>query len=87
MPTPKLRRKRSTCSLLLVVWPLINMQSSPLLLSGYMAPSPDYRTVEELTEICERQAAIIRRLYAALAQLGAMIDEDDRAYCGLLEEE
>lgn len=52
-----------------------------------MSPSPDYRTVEELTEICERQAAIIRRLYAALAQLGAVIDEDDRAYCGLLEEE
>ena len=46
-----------------------------------------YQTVEELTELCERQARIIRRQAAALAQLGAEIDEDDRAGSGLLEEE
>lgn len=46
-----------------------------------------YRTIEELTELCERQAAIIQRQAAALAQLGAAVDEDDRAGSGLLEED
>ncbi len=46
-----------------------------------------YQTVEELTELCERQAAVIKRQAAALAQLDAEIDEDDRAYSGLLEDE
>ena len=46
-----------------------------------------YQTIEELTELCERQAAIIRRLAAALAQAGAEIEEDNRAGSGLLEEE
>ena len=46
-----------------------------------------YQTIEELTELCKRQAAIIKRLAAALAQVGAEIDEDDRAGSGLLEED
>ena len=46
-----------------------------------------YKTVEELTDLCERQAAIIRRQAAALAQLGAAVDEDERAGSGLLEGE
>ncbi len=46
-----------------------------------------YRTIEELTELCERQAAIIQRQAAALAQLGAAVDEDERASSGLLEDE
>ena len=45
-----------------------------------------YQTIEELTELCERQAAIIERQASALAQIGAVIDEDDRAHSGLLEE-
>ncbi len=46
-----------------------------------------YQTIEELTELCEKQAEIIRRQAAALAQLGAAMDEDDRNGSGLLEEE
>ena len=46
-----------------------------------------YKTIEELLELCELQAAIIKRQAAALAQLGAAIDEDDRASSGLLEDE
>lgn len=46
-----------------------------------------YQTIEELTELCNRQAAIIQRQAAALAQVGAAIEEDDRACCGLLEED
>lgn len=46
-----------------------------------------YQTIEELTELCKRQAEIIKRLSAALAQVGAAIDEDDRAASGLLEED
>lgn len=46
-----------------------------------------YQTIEDLTELCERQAAIIQRQAAALAQVGAEIDEDDRAGSGLLEED
>ena len=46
-----------------------------------------YQTIEELTQLCERQAAIIRRQAAALAQIGAEIEEDDRAGSGLLEED
>lgn len=46
-----------------------------------------YKTIEELTDLCERQAAIIQRQAAALAQLGAAADEDDRAGSGLLEDE
>ena len=46
-----------------------------------------YQTIEELTELCNKQAAIIQRQAAALAQVGAEIDEDARAGCGLLEEE
>lgn len=46
-----------------------------------------YQTIEELTQLCERQAAIIRRQAAALAQVGAEIDEEDRAGSGLLEED
>lgn len=46
-----------------------------------------YQTIEELTQLCERQAAIIRRQAAALAQVGAEIDEDNRAGSGLLEED
>lgn len=48
---------------------------------------PLYQTIEELTQLCERQAAIIRRQAAALAQVGAEIDEEDRAGSGLLEED
>lgn len=44
-------------------------------------------TVNELTEICMRQAEIIRRQNEALGQLGAMIAEDERACSGLLEED
>ena len=61
------------------------MKRSPV--NRMRPPGIDYQTVEELTEICERQAAIIRRLSSALAQLGAEIGEDDRAGSGLLEEE
>lgn len=46
-----------------------------------------YQTIEDMTELCERQAAIIKRQAAALAQVGAEIDEDDRAGSGLLEED
>lgn len=46
-----------------------------------------YQTIEELTELCNKQAAIIQRQAAALAQVGAEIDEDTRACCGLLEED
>ena len=52
-----------------------------------MMEAPLYQTIEELTELCERQAETIRRLSAALAQAGAEIDEDDRAHTGLLEED
>lgn len=45
------------------------------------------QTIEELTEICARQAEIIRRQAAALAQIGAEIEEDERAASGLLEED
>lgn len=44
-------------------------------------------TVDELTEICMRQAEIIRRQNEAPGQLGAMIAEDERACSGLLEED
>lgn len=46
-----------------------------------------YQTIEELTELCSKQAAIIQRQAAALAQIGAEIDEDTRAGSGLLEED
>lgn len=46
-----------------------------------------YQTIEELTELCSKQAEIIKRLSATLAQVGAEIDEDDRAGTGLLEED
>lgn len=46
-----------------------------------------YQTIEELTELCSKQAAIIQRQAAALAQIGAEIEEDDRAASGLLEED
>lgn len=44
-------------------------------------------TVDELTEICIRQAEIIRRQNEALGQPGAMTAEDERACSGLLEED
>ena len=48
---------------------------------------PLHQTIEELTELCSKQAAIIQRQAAALAQVGAEIEEDDRAGSGLLEED
>ena len=48
---------------------------------------PLYQTIEELTELCSKQAAIIQRQAAALAQVGAEIEEDDRAGSGLLEDD
>ena len=35
-------------------------------------------TIEELCDICERQAEIIKRQASALEQLGAVIAEDDK---------
>lgn len=35
-----------------------------------------YRTIEELTELTQRQAETIKRQTAALAQLGATIEEE-----------
>ena len=46
-----------------------------------------YQTIEELTELCKRQADIIKTLSAALAQVGAEIDECDRSHSGVLEED
>lgn len=46
-----------------------------------------YQTIEELTALCARQAEIIRRQAAALAQVGAEIGEDERTSSGLLEED
>lgn len=46
-----------------------------------------YQTIDELTELCERQAETIRRQTAALAQLGAAVEEDERVGSGLLEED